>query len=327
MLIGDMRKNREKTMLLSAYTLSYGNWTVIPDHWKMTFDDIAANGFDAVDLTFSESEARYAMRTFEMQIRLAHQAGLKVFAIPSRIGGRFAGAPLMPCLWLANHPGSGVPEDPAIACLENPEYREWSLHFVENLVSSFEIDGIIWDEPKAVSLVSTHPDTLAKYGPSPTPENMMDSFLEYLTELTAAARRIRPELSVTVFNMPGTDRRFTARCPLIPGIDFCGFDASISRMSYFHEEPREVKPRARQMWKRTVGENPGGSSCGTFVLIENILMPESVHEEYEEELERTMSEIAPDHLSCYYYGHNNEAPAEVQQITMRAIGKFRRRAV
>ena len=75
---------REK--LLTAYCLSYGNWTVIPRQWTECFGEMSDLGFDAVVLSFSESEMRYARRTFEMQIGVAHKAGLKVFVIPSRIG-------------------------------------------------------------------------------------------------------------------------------------------------------------------------------------------------------------------------------------------------
>ena len=313
-------------MILSAYTLSYGNWTVIPDHWKMVFDDMKANGFDAVDLTFCESEKRYSMRTFEMQVEMAHRCGLRVFVIPSRIGGRFAGAPFMSGFWLAAHPQCQVPEDPKTACLECAEYLEWSRSFIGDLVRTFEVDGVIWDEPKAVALVSHHPETIAKYGPEPTPENMMDSALEYLKDLTALVKSIRPSLSVTVFNMPtltSTPEYFTSRCPRIPGVDFCGYDGSCSRMSYFHEEPRKVKATVRETWPRTCRE-VDGTSCGTFALIENILMPRAVHAEFERELELTLQEVSPDHLACYYWGHNNEDPAEAQEITMRQIRKLRR---
>ena len=307
-------------MILSAYTLSYGNWTVIPDHWKMTFDDMKSNGFDAVDLTFSESEKRYSMRTFEMQVELAHRSGLKVFVIPSRIGGRFAGAPLMPSFWLAEHPQCQVPEDPKIACLESAEYLEWSRGFIEQLVRTFEVDGVIWDEPKAVSLVSHHPETIAKYGPDPTPENMMDSALEYLKDLTTLVKSIRPSLAITVFNMPtltSTPEYFTSRCPLIPGVDFCGFDGSCSRMSYFHEDPRMFKATVRERWPRICRETAG--KCGTFALLENILIPASAHAEFEQELELTLQEVTPDHLACYYWGHNNEDPEFIQKVTMDAI--------
>lgn len=307
-------------MILSAYCLSYGNWTVIPSHWEQVFADMHRIGFDAVDLSFCESEGVYSMRTFEQQVNLAHKHGLKVFVIPSRFGGRFAGAPLMPGYWLTEHPECQVPGHPMLGCLESPAFMEFSEEFVRKIVSSFEIDGIIWDEPKSTDVISLHPDTLRKYGEAPTREDMFSSMLEYLTHLTCIAREIRPSLSVTIFNMPHTSPDFTKQCSRIPGIDFTGFDGTCCEQSYFHEPPRRVKPTVRQMWERTREEARGGG--GTFSLIENILIPDSELEAYENELRLTLREVRPDHLSCYYYGHNNESAERIQKFTMDAVSEM-----
>ena len=80
--------------MLTAYCLSYGNWTVIPRQWRESFTDMKKCGFDAVALSFSESEMRYSRRAFEMQVKMAHDCGLKVHVIPSRLGGRGCGSAL-----------------------------------------------------------------------------------------------------------------------------------------------------------------------------------------------------------------------------------------
>ncbi|MEK6796238.1 MAG: hypothetical protein AABZ39_15770, partial [Spirochaetota bacterium] len=90
-------------MIVTAYCLSHGHWTVIPHHLEENFKDMADCGFTAVALSFSESEMMYSRRAFEIQVDRAHRCGLKVFVIPSRLGGRFAGAPLMPGLWISAH--------------------------------------------------------------------------------------------------------------------------------------------------------------------------------------------------------------------------------
>lgn len=306
--------------LLTAYCLSYGNWTVIPRQWERVFADMRECGFDAVDLSFSESEERYAMRTFEQQVRLAHRCGLKVLAIPSRIGGRLAGAPFMAGYWLVNHPEAQVPGHPGLGCLESPEFNAWSEGFIRMMAESFDIDGIIWDEPKGVDTICMHPATLARFGPNPTREDMYKSSLDYLTRLTATAKRIRPELNFTIFNMPGTPSEFTAACGRIPGIDYTGFDGTCCEQSFFHEPPRRFKPTVRQMWARTCRE-AAGSRTGTFALIENMLIPDSELAAYEEELAATLREVSPDHLSCYYYGHNNQSAERIQRRTMNMIKK------
>ena len=101
--------------MLTAYCLSYGHYTPIPKQWRESFLDMRDLGFDAVALSFSESEMRYSRRAFELQIAAAHEAGLKVFVVPSRLGGRFAGAPLMTSLWLTLHPECQVPGHPDLS--------------------------------------------------------------------------------------------------------------------------------------------------------------------------------------------------------------------
>ena len=305
-------------MLFTAYCLSYGNWTVIPSQWQESFLDMKASGFDAVALSFSESEERYAMRTFEMQIKYAHDCGLKVFVIPSRIGGRLAGAPLMSGYWLSEHPECQIPGYPGLAALEDQKFRTWAGGFIRNLVENFSIDGIIWDEPKGVRTLSRHPATLEKFGNNQTSEQAMDSSVEFIAELTSIAKSIKPELIISLFNMPAVLEYFTIRASSIPGIDYTGFDGSCCRQSYFHEEPRKNKHSIRECWPRTIRESQTAGTS-TFALVENMCMPKNVLGEFVEELSKFLKECKPDHLSCYYYGHNNESPKEVHEATIKTI--------
>ena len=82
--------------MITAYYLCHGYWTVIPSQLDENFRDMADSGFTSVAFSFSESEMCYSRRAFEIQVNMAKKRGLKCLVIPSRIGGRFAGAPLMP---------------------------------------------------------------------------------------------------------------------------------------------------------------------------------------------------------------------------------------
>ncbi|MFA6815384.1 MAG: hypothetical protein WCS73_03730 [Lentisphaeria bacterium] len=313
-------------MFLTAYCLSYGCWTVIPKQWQESFEDIKANGFDAVALSFSESEMRYSRRTFEMQVNIAHRCGLKVLAIPSRIGGRFAGSPLMPSLWTCENSDVSVPGVTGLGCIESPKFCKWAGDFITTLCTDYEIDGLIWDEPKNVDLISTHPETIKKFGPNPTKENMQDSYVDFLQALIYRAKAVRPELQMTMFNMPNAPEYFTRLAAFIEGLDFIGYDGNFQRQSFFKEKPKKIKESLSSVWERTKQEACLGNKK-TFALIENMLMPQSVHAEYEEGLTKYLESARPDHLSCYYYAHNNEAPEEVHNITMRVLKQQLSRSV
>lgn len=307
--------------LLTAYCLSYGNWTVIPHQWTECFCEMGDLGFHAVALSFSESEMHYARRTFEMQIAAAHQAGLKVFVIPSRLGGRLAGAPLMGSLWLDANPAAALPENPGIACVESPAFRCWSTEFIRTLVRDYDLDGIIWDEPKEVDRMTRHPATLAAFGEGYAPAHLCRSFAELIGEWTVAARSIRPNLIVTLFNMPITNPIFTRLCAGLPGIDYAGFDGGLCLQSYFHETPTKHKQYLWETWPRTRQET-AEHHCGTFALIENMLLPAAQFNIFSENLELFLRSAQPDHLACYYYAHNNEQPETAHRITMEIIRRF-----
>ena len=312
--------------LITAYCLSHGHFTVIPHHLRENFRDMVDCGFTAVALTFSESEMQYSRRAFELQVNLARAEGLKVFVIPSRLGGRFAGAPLMPSIWISQHPEAQVPGVCGwgpIACLENQGFRDWIKEFMTTLLSDYPIDGIIWDEPKNEQSISLHPDTIARFGNHPTVEDMEDGFTDFLGDLTAHCFGIKGDLQITLFNQKPSSERFTQAGSAIEGISYAGYDGNLSRQSFFHEEPQWHKYRVESVWERTVQECRQ-AGIKTFALIENMLMPSIAIPEYEENFEKYLQTYSPDHLAIYYYAHNNEDPEAVHEVTRRLMMKYLR---
>jgi hypothetical protein len=307
--------------IVSAYFLCHGHWTVIPHQLEANFRDMRDCGFNAVSISFSESEMVYSRRAVELQVELAHRCGLKVFVIPSRLGGRLAGAPLMASTWLAQHPEAiaGNPWLP-LACVENLAFRTWVGEFMATLMHDYDFDGIVWDEPKYVDFISWHPDTLAQFGPKPSHEDMICSFLHWLEDLTRGCLAIRPNLAVTYFAQKPESPSYTRRAAAISGVHYFGFDGNLARQSYFHEEPAWLKYRLESVWERT-REEASAAGKKTFALVENMLMPSVAIPEYEENLDRYLSGVLPDHLSLYYYAHNNEDPERTHAVTRRLMQK------
>jgi hypothetical protein len=307
--------------MLTAYCLSYGHWTVIPKQWHESFSEMRDMGFDVVALSFSESEMRYSRRAFESQIEYAKKCGLQVFVIPSRIGGRFAGSPLMPSMWLTMHPEYQVPGHPDIACLEAVPFVEWCRDFMATLIRDYDIDGIIWDEPKAVGLISSHPSTLARYGNDLTSETMQDGFVYFLKNLSAFCKELKPQLIMTMFSSATNPEYFTSRATKIRELEYCGYDGNCSKTSYFKEPPAQNKYLLLDVWERTQRECEAAGKK-TFGLIENMLIPASENMAYRHGLEEYLSCARPDQLAVYYYAHNNECPEEIHSITKELLKKY-----
>ena len=308
--------------MLTAYCLSYGNWTVIPHQWDECFSEMRDLGFDAVALSFSESEMMYARRTFEMQCDLARKKGLKVFVVPSRIGGRLAGAPWMPSAWLAANPQAALPGHPAVANADSELFRQWSCDFIEKIMLDYHPEGIIWDEPKSTRLAVPTPEGLKKHNGVFGIDEACISMADLIGLWTDVVHNVEPEAIITLFCMPNTPDTFTGRAFANPGIHYAGFDGGAALVSFFHEEPVKNKPFLWESWPRTVSTCAEAGNCGTFALIENMLLPESEHKNFEKNLSEFLSTSHPDHLGCYYYAHNNEAPEEAHKLTMKIVQKY-----
>lgn len=306
--------------IATAYTLCYGHWTVIPHHLRDSFEDMVDCGFTHVALSFSESEMVYSRRAFELQIELAHRAGLKVLAVPSRIGGRFAGAPLMPSIWLAKNPEHAVqlPGWMPVGCLESPPFVDWIKSFMATLLTDYDIDGLIWDEPKGLGVVSDHPATIERFGPNPTAQDMIDSFLSFLADLNQHCLSLKPGLVNTLFCQKTDPPSFTERAAAIQGLAYHGYDGNLQRESFFHEPAQWHKYRLEEVWPRTVAECEA-SGAKTFSLVENMLMPAEAIDEFEANFAEYLRGPLPDHLAIYYYAHNNEDPERVHDIVRRLM--------
>ena len=309
--------------MISAYYLCHGLWTVIPHQIEENFKDMVDCGYTAVAMTYSESEMRYARRTFEILIKLAKKQGLKCLVIPSRLGGRFAGAPLMPSVWLSIHPEYSLPCPGwmPVACLEAKEFREWAKDFMGILIKDYDLAGIIWDEPKGVSVISKHPETIAKFGKEPTEKHMHDSFVEFIGMINDHCLSIKPKLSNTLFAQKTDPEYFTSKVAEVKGIEYFGYDGNFAMQSYYHEKPFPEKYSLDSVWERTEKECKNAGKK-TFALVENMLMPNSSIPMYEKNFETYLKTHKPDHLSVYYYAHNNEDPEAVHKVTNKLMKKY-----
>lgn len=313
-------------MLLTAYCLCHYNWVVRPRHIRENYEDIARQGFDAVALSFSEDDAQYCRRTFGLHVNEAHKAGLRVFVVPSRLGNRFAGAPYMPSPWLAAHPEAQIPgfvsHLGAVGCIESPLFREWINGFMEKILINYELDGIIWDEPKYTELPSTHPESIKVYGNNPDSNEVDDKFIRFLSELCHFCAGKKDGLVQTLFCSPSNRPYFTSRAAKIKEISYAGYDGPLAPCSYFKESPVKNKKYVMDSWERTVRECTEAET-GTFALVENILLASQNLSEFSYNLNSYLEMASPDHLAFYYYGHNNENPEAVQQIIAEAVARLK----
>lgn len=312
--------------MVSAYCLDYNNWVCIPRHVKEDFKEMADMGFDTICLSFCESEMMYSRRTFEILVDLAHKEGLKVHVIPSRLGGRFAGAPLMPSMWLAMNPEYAVNEDYwcPVACVESKPFRDFVKDFMKTLITDYDLDGIVWDEPKAPTLISHHPDTVKRFGENPTALDMATGYCEFLEDITDYCKSLNPKLVQTLFCIKEEEEFFTSMAAKNKDIEYFGYDGNLARQRVFKEDIAWTKYRIESAWERTLKECKEAGKK-TFALVETMQMPREEHENFEVNLNNYLENYHPDNLALYYYAHNADDPEGLNEIIKKAMKKHIKR--
>ncbi|RMG54347.1 MAG: hypothetical protein D6722_29135 [Bacteroidetes bacterium] len=96
--------NKHPNRLLGAYYFGAGYFTLVPENIRHDLDEMKKLGPDIVCIGITESDIKYNDGNIRFIIAAAHQRGMQVFAVPSRMAGITAGQPIEPPLFGYHHP-------------------------------------------------------------------------------------------------------------------------------------------------------------------------------------------------------------------------------
>ncbi len=121
---------------------------IILKHFSTDMEEVRRQGCSFVVLTFSENDVAFHQETFKKMTKEAQRQGLTVLIDPWAIAGIFGGE-AMTQLPMWHHEERQVRSDgkkaPAL-CLNAPALTAYLKKWVD-IVSTFDADYILWDEP------------------------------------------------------------------------------------------------------------------------------------------------------------------------------------
>lgn len=148
-------------MFLTAYYFRAHMYTLVPRHVREDMAWMADVGTKAVAISVLEQDLFAARENMDTIAREADRAGMCLYAAPSRWGGLVAGSPKVPSIFCARYPDAlartkdGKPVMGAfgpIASVHHPRTLEFFHDSLRHLFDMVPVSGLIWDEPKALSL-------------------------------------------------------------------------------------------------------------------------------------------------------------------------------
>ena len=203
-------------MLLNCYYFGPQYHTLLKRHLDFDLEQMASMGTDAVSFCMEEPYADDSQLMLHYHTKVKHiidrihRHGMKVNAVPCRWGRILAGWIDGVSLWTLRNTDTLVNRgDPEVSTdlVCDPNHPKVQEHFRKNLrelVTRFAFDGVVWDEPRPPAADVAH----------------------FLDDLSAYAKSLRPELTISLFAEAGT-LAFADDLATTQHIDYLGADGHL----------------------------------------------------------------------------------------------------
>lgn len=322
--------------LVNAYYFRANMYTMVPRHVREDLEWMAGIGTGAVSIAVLEQDFFAAQRNIDLICEEAHRLKMKVFAAASRWGGLVAGAPKVPSLFSATHPETwmlnrdGTPvklqrTSGVISSVHHPATYAFFCDSIDKLFRQFDLDGIIWDEPKAFRSDYSKM-ALARLGDDPAPSAFWKAAADFYGRLSLYVRQRYPAKTVTLFMVANCPDEQARQASQIPGLDYYGCDgrpwtgqeelARTAKAGEKNQKPKVLLGRGELFLRLSKQEGKRG-----VLLVENLSMSASAIPLMETGLPRVLA-LEPDQLIYYYYPRDIEDADRNMEVVARHIRSF-----
>jgi hypothetical protein len=321
--------------MLSAYYFRAQMYTCVPHQIREDLSWMADHGTDAVIVGVLEQDLFAARENLDTLCAEAERAGLRVLVTPSRWGSLVAGCPKVPSILCATQRGCWSLQadgEPCtgflgpIASVHHPATIDYFATAITDLLGSWPISGIVWDELKNLGRIDHSPAAKAAMGSDWSEDLALHqaATVAFFGRLNRHAKAIRLDCLTSLFVYGSMQGPILDRLAATPALDEFGCDgrpwaaadigsddsgSSASKKFLIDAGPRFIAA-AR------------GADRGSLALIENLAMAASDNEK----MQRRLPEIREqgwEHLIYYYYPRSCETPELSMDILGRALADWR----
>jgi hypothetical protein len=314
--------------MINCYYYAPHNHTILARYLKDDFARMRDMGTDTVSVCVQEEQlVNWHQKRLHNAVDLAHDAGLKVHAVPNRWAGLVAG-------WLDGFGRFTLDRSDTIirdksghlrmtkdgncemqSCTQNPAVREHMEKTIQTMMTNFDFEGIIWDEPHAQPC---HCDYCKKAsGNAVTPAWQEAQTAHFLDEMSAYAKTFKPDMIASCFVMPHCDGLLNAFLKT-KRIDYLGSDGHIRSSSHAMHRMKGTIFEAHEKMYPLI-HNAGKK---TFFLLEAQRHRDEDLADYISVVDKAFA-LPMDHLMYYYSAHEMSVANEAafNNATWNALKK------
>jgi len=315
-----------KKRLLNAYYFRAHMYTLVPHQIREDLKWMQDVGTQAVSVAVLEQDLFAAVENIDIICNEAAKLGMEVYAVPSRWGGLFAGAPKVPSLFSVKNPQTWVLQEDgspkisdvsgALSSVHYPETLEFFLSSIDQMFNLWDIKGVIWDEPKLMSSIDYSPKAIKNLGEKAPVESHVQAFLDFISDVNKHIKVKQPQIRTCMFLYANLDDWKIDLAAQTEHIDDFGCDGR----PWYNSDGGKQESTGKVLLGNDGGERflAAAKKHGrnSLWLIENHNLALADLPIMDKRLPTVLSKDV-DHLIYYYYPRNLEDPDK----TMRIIAK------
>ena len=309
--------------LLNAYYLRAHMYTMVPHQVREDLKWMRDAGTDIVSIGILEQDLYAAVENVEIICNEAEKLGMSVYAIPSRWGGMFAGAPKVPSIFTSMNPQTWILEENGkpfynargpISSVHYPEVFEFFCDSIEKTLNLWNIKGMVWDEPKSYRM-DYSPLAIEKLGMKATLTDHIKAVSDFHSKIMMYIKHNFPNIVTCLFNYASIDDDILRETANVDGLDYFGADGRPWRPNNHGTEEKKGKTLLGNGERHIKIAHELGKK--SLWLIENHNLPSEdiglMRKRMPEVLQQDINQ-----LIYYYYPRNLDKPYD----TMKALSKF-----
>lgn len=319
----------KKEKLTAAYYLRAGMFTQVPSNLKRDLDLMKKWDTDIVCISIHYLQLIRAGINVERIVREVKDRGMQLYIIPARVAGLTAASPIV-SFFTAYHPEAlslkkdGTPHlrktQGAIGSFYHPETIKYVTDFGLKILENWDVDGIVWDEPKCTWWQDQSPLAL-KDNPTANFRKYISDMASFFSGVNKELRKKKPSLKLVHFDEAVRNEIVVEESAKIAPLDYFGCDGK-PWPSKFPEDGKGTPKNLFENGQRYLKAARKGK-IGSFYLVENFNLDKDKTDLYEKYLPQVM-EMDVDMLGYYFYGSGLEQPERVMKITAKNLKTFKR---
>ncbi|ADY51379.1 hypothetical protein Pedsa_0807 [Pseudopedobacter saltans DSM 12145] len=315
--------------ILNAYYFRAHTYTIVPRQVKEDLKWMADLGTNVVSVAVLEQDLFAAVENIQIICNEANKLGMKVFAVPSRWGGMFAGAPKVPSLfsvknprtWVLNKDGKPLTNSISgvISSIHYPETKEFFIEYLDNVFKTWDIGGIIWDEPKSF-IKDYSKKAIENLGPNADLQAHVKATIDFYSQINKHIKTNYPKIQTSMFAYSNLSDMIVKEAAQTQYLDYYGCDGRPWRNEDGGQQEGDGKVLLG-IGERYLKEAKNAGKKGLW-LIENHNMQMTDVKLMDKRMQEVLSKDI-DQLIYYYYPRNIENPEVAMNILAKHLKKFR----